>query len=679
MTAQQLATLIWDIKDIIRDVYEDPEVENVILPFTLLRRMDCVLQDKKPKIDAELAKIPASAPEKMRQMRLDALLREHNLAFYNSSKFTLSTLLAAPSEIADNFKIYLEGFTNNVKDILNNFTHEDSDNGDLTRIYSRLDRAGLLFAVTQAFVTKADLRPEVVDNAMMGTAFETVIRWSKESSNTMAGQFYTPKDIVRLLVSLVMCGKEKEINTIGQHFSIYDPCCGTGGMLTVAKEYLESITDRSDMRVYLYGQEKNEKTYAICKSDILLMSDAAVNRDDQIAVGNTLTDDKFAGKTFNYMLANPPFGVKWKMFEAAIKEEAERANGRFSAGLPSTSDGSLLFLQHMISKMDGSGSRIGIVLNGSPLFNGDADSGWSNIRKMLLDRDILDAIVAIPKNLFYSTDIQTYLWILDNNKPKSHRGKVLLIDGYQEPYQALLQTNLGKKRYEISEQGAHDILNLYRNYTSAQITVIDKETGKEKIVEAAKLLDNEDFLYTKVTVERPLRLVFENVGDKILDAISQKSIKKDDIPFFAQVAAIKGINATRNDADFFEFLNKEFKKINKGNVKKLRSFAITREDAPEVYDVPGKASSGKIPDSALRDSESIPFKTDVDEYFNEEVLRFVPDAWMDRSKDKIGCEFPFTKLFYVYKPLRERSKILKDLFDLDKELEVELLQLKNEL
>jgi type I restriction enzyme M protein len=450
-------------------------------------------------------------------------------------------------------------------------------------------------------------------------------------------------------------------------------------MLTVAKEYLESITDRTDMRVYLYGQEKNEKTYAICKSDILLMSDAAVNRDDQIAVGNTLTDDKFVGKTFNYMLANPPFGVKWKMFETTIKEEAERANGRFSAGLPSTSDGSLLFLQHMISKMDGSGSRIGIVLNGSPLFNGDADSGWSNIRKMLLDRDILDAIVAIPKNLFYSTDIQTYLWILDNNKPKSHRGKVLLIDGYQEPYQALLQTNLGKKRYEISEQGAHDILNLYRNYTSAQITVIDKETGKEKIVEAAKLLDNEDFLYTKVTVERPLRLVFENVGDKILDAISQKSIKKDDIPFFAQVAAIKGINATRNDADFFEFLNKEFKKINKGNVKKLRSFAITREDAPEVYDVPGKASSGKIPDSALRDSESIPFKTDVDEYFNEEVLRFVPDAWMDRSKDKIGCEFPFTKLFYVYKPLRERSKILKDLFDLDKELEVELLQLKNEL
>lgn len=670
MTAQQLASLIWDIKDIIRDVYEDPEVENVILPFTLLRRMDCVLLDKKKIIDEELEKVP----EQMRLLKLDILMRQHNLSFYNTSKFTLSTLLAAPAEIADNFKIYLEGFTDNVKDVLNNFTHEDSEQGDLTRIYTRLERAGLLFAVTQAFVTKADLRPEVVDNAMMGTAFETVIRWSKESSNTMAGQFYTPKDIVRLLVSLVMCGKEKEINTIGQHFSIYDPCCGTGGMLTVAKEYLEQATDRTDMRVYLYGQEKNEKTYAICKSDILLMSDAIANKDGQIAVGNTLTDDRFAGKTFNYMLANPPFGVKWKMFEETIKAEAERENGRFSAGLPSTSDGSLLFLQHMVSKMDGSGSRIGIILNGSPLFNGDAESGWSNIRKMLLDRDILDAIIAIPKNLFYSTDIQTYLWILDNNKPESHRGKVLFINGYQEPYQQLLQRNLGKKRYEISERGAHEILNLYRNYTSAQIEI------NGEIVEAAKLMDREDFLYTKVTVERPQRLVFDNISTKILVDIENKVFAKKDLPFFAHVAAIKGIDARRTDEVFFAFLLQELKakKIAKGYIKKLRAYAITDEEVPAIYDNPGDVKSGFVPDPALRDTEVIPFKTDIDEYFRDEVLRFVPDAWMDRSKDKIGCEFPFSKLFYVYKPLRDRSAILDELFALDSQLEGELLQLKAE-
>lgn len=676
MTAQQLASLIWDIKDIIRDVYEDPEVENVILPFTLLRRMDCVLQDKKSLIDAELDKLPKEGPnaEMMRRIRLDSLMRQYNLSFYNSSRFSLSSLLQVPSEIADNFKIYLEGFTDNVKDILNNFTHEDSGSGDLTRIYSRLERAGLLYAVTQAFVMKADLRPEVVDNAMMGTAFETVIRWSKESSNTMAGQFYTPKDIVRLLVSLVMCGKEKEINTIGQHFSIYDPCCGTGGMLTVAKEYLEHATDRTDMKVLLYGQEKNEKTYAICRSDILLMSDADVMSGGEIAVGNTLTDDKFAGKTFNYMLANPPFGVKWKMFEESIKAEAEKAGGRFSAGLPSTSDGSLLFLQHMISKMDGNGSRIGIILNGSPLFNGDAGSGWSNIRKMLLDRDLLDAIVAIPKNLFYSTDIQTYLWILDNNKPASHRGKVLFINGFQEPYQTLLQRNLGKKRYDISERGAREILNMYRAYTSAQTEV------NGEVVEAAKLLDREDFLYTKVTVERPLRLTFEDTGEKLLNAIGNKCFTKKDLPFFSQVAALNGVDTKMNDAEFFTFLFNALKtkKIQKGYVTKLRNFATVNEDAPEIFDVPGNAKSGFVPDSALRDTEIIPFKTDIDEFFKNEVLRFVPDAWMDRTKDKIGCEFPFSKLFYVYKPLRSRSEILEELFALDREMESELNNLKAE-
>ena len=676
MTAQQLAALIWDIKDIIRDVYEDPEVENVILPFTLLRRMDCVLQDKKPLIDAELDKMPKEGPnaEAMRKMRLNSLMRQYNLSFYNSSKFTLSTLLQVPADIADNFKIYLEGFTDNVKDILNNFTHEDSDTGDLTRIYSRLDRAGLLYAVTQAFVMKADLRPEVVDNAMMGTAFETVIRWSKESSNTMAGQFYTPKDIVRLLVSLVMCGKEKEINTIGQHFSIYDPCCGTGGMLTVAKDYLEHATDRRDMKVLLYGQEKNEKTYAICKSDILLMSDADAIGGGEIAVGNTLTDDKFAGKTFNYMLANPPFGVKWKMFEDTIKAEAEKENGRFSAGLPNTSDGSLLFLQHMISKMDGNGSRIGIILNGSPLFNGDAGSGWSDIRKSLLDRDLLDAIIAIPKNLFYSTDIQTYLWILDNNKPASHRGKVLFINGFQEPYQSLLQRNLGKKRYEISERGAKEILNMYRAYSSAQIEV-DGE-----IVEAAKLLDREDFLYTKVTVERPLRLTFENTGKKLFEAIGNGAFKKSDLPFFSQVAAIKGVDAVMNDAEFFAFLCKTLKtkRIQKGYITRLRSYATTDENAPEIYAIPGDPSSGMVPDVALRDSEIIPLKTDIEQYFADEVLRFVPDAWMDRSKDKTGCEFPFSKLFYVYKPLRSRNEIIDELFALDREMDTELKQLKEE-
>ena len=349
------------------------------------------------------------------------------------------------------------------------------------------------------------------------------------------------------------------------------------------------------MRVILNGQELNEKTYAICKSDMLLTGEL---QSGQIEVGDTLADDKFSGKVFNYMLANPPFGVDWKKIEGTIKTESENPNGRFSAGLPATSDGSLLFLQHMISKMDpDGGSRIGIVLNGSPLFNGDAGSGWSNIRKSILDRDLLDAIVAIPKSLFYSTGIATYLWILDNKKPASHKGKVLFVNAEnQEAFTELLQKNLGQKRFSITEAATAKIVELYRNYTDATMTLDGEE------VAVAKLMDKEDFLYTKVTVERPLR---DEKGELVL-----------------------------------------------------------KKGKPQ-------------PDSSLRDTERIPMKTDIDTYFAEEVLKFVPDAWMDRTKDKVGCEFPFTKLFYRYKPLRSADEILAELLALDKEMETELANLKN--
>ena len=404
---------------------------------------------------------------------------------------------------------------------------------------------------------------------------------------------------MRTLVSLVLCGKEDDIQVPGRHFSIYDPCCGTGGILTVAKKHIEEEArkaGRTDVRVILNGQELNEKTYAICKSDMLLTGEL---QSGQIEVGDTLADDKFSGKVFNYMLANPPFGVDWKKIEGTIKTESENPNGRFSAGLPATSDGSLLFLQHMISKMDpDGGSRIGIVLNGSPLFNGDAGSGWSNIRKSILDRDLLDAIVAIPKSLFYSTGIATYLWILDNKKPASHKGKVLFVNAEnQEAFTELLQKNLGQKRFSITEAATAKIVELYRNYTDATMTLDGEE------VAVAKLMDKEDFLYTKVTVERPLR-----------DENGELMLKK------------------------------------------------------------GKPQ----PDSSLRDTERIPMKTDIDTYFAEEVLKFVPDAWMDRAKDKVGCEFPFTKLFYRYKPLRPADEILAELVSLDKEMESELANLKTQ-
>lgn len=652
--------MIWSIKELIRDDYNDKDVDQVILPFTLLRRLDCVLEDKQELIKQCVEQVP----EDKRDSILPQFLKMKGVPFYNLSGLTLNSMLANPAAIADNFKTYLNGYSANIKDILYNFTGGE-ENG-LSPIYATLSRKGLLYKVTQEFCVKADLHPDSVDNHMMGTVFETIIRYSKESTNEAAGQYYTPREIVRLLVRLVMCGQEERIFEEGQNFSLYDPACGTGGMVTVAKDYLQSQTNRK-MIVKLYGQELNEQTYAICKSDILMKDEDASG----IWLGNTLTDDHAAGKTFNYMITNPPFGVDWKKSEEAIKKEAEDPNGRFSAGLPSTSDGSLLFLLHMISKMDPNGARIGIVLNGSPLFNGDAGSGWSNIRKYLLDRDLLDAIVALPKNLFYGTDISSYLWILDNKKPVSHQGKVLFINAAHDEFASLLQRSLGKKRYEISDKGADDIVGMYRDFAAASRTI------NNEVVEVAKLMDKDDFLYTKVTVLRPLRLMYKDVAKRIaemLDETKGSSVAKKDAEFLKELSKIDNLDAERTDAEFFAYLAKNGqKRIAAAMIKKLRGwFGTTNEDAPEVYEKPGDSESDLVPDTNLSDTESIPMKQDIDEYFENEVLRFVPDAWMDRSKDKIGCEFPFTKLFYHYKPLRSSAEILAELEALDVEMESEI-------
>jgi type I restriction enzyme M protein len=627
--------MIWSIKELIRDDYNDKNVDQVILPFTLLRRLDCVMEGNKDAVDGVLQQLPPTLSDEVRQQHLTNILKSRGILFYNTSGLSLKAMVGNPAAIGDNFKTYLEGYSSNVKDILYNFTGGE-ENG-LSPIYATLERKNLLFMVVQEFVLKADLHPDKVDNHTMGTVFETIIRYSKESTNEAAGQYYTPREIVRLLVRLVMTGQEELIYKEGQHFSIYDPCCGTGGMLTVAKDYLKSLTDRQ-MDVNLYGQELNEQTYAICKSDLLMKGDNS----DNIRRGNTLTEDHYTGKTFNFMITNPPFGVDWKKSEDYIRHEAEDANGRFAAGLPSTSDGSLLFLQHMIHKMHPEGARIGIVLNGSPLFNGDAGSGWSNIRKMLLDRDLLDAIVALPKNLFYGTDIASYLWILDNRKPASHRGKVLLINGVQDDYAMLRQRSLGKKRYDVSDHGADRIVALYAAFASARETMQNGET-----VEVAKLMDADDFRYTKVTVERPLRLRYKN--------------GEDEFTALQTYAAADGL------------------KLTAANIKKLRTkYAEVCEDGEAVFADPMHKKGGYEPDPNLRDSELIPAKEDIEAYFRREVLKFVPDAWMDRTKDKEGVEFPFTKLFYVYKPLRPLDDIIADLKALDKEAEADLDALSRE-
>ena len=644
MTEQELAGMIWNIKEIIRGVYDDTEVENVILPFTLLRRLDCVLQDKYD----ELYQQYRDFPDEKKEVMLMALMRRNGLTFFNTSGLSLNKLLAQPKMLADNFKAYLDGFTQNVRNILLAFTQEDGENGDISRIYSRLDRNDLLFQVTESFVNNADLHPDRVDNAMMGTIFEIIIRKSKETTNTKAGQFYTPREVVHLLVSLVMHGREAEVNTLGKHFQIYDPCCGTGGMLTEGKRYLQSMTDRTDMKVYLFGQELNEKTYAICKSDLLIKGD--LDKDRNIALGDTLANDQFPGEHFGYMLANPPFGVDWKKIEGKVKEDAAKSDGRFSVGLPSTSDGSLLFLLHMISKMDPNGSRIGIVLNGSPLFNGAAGSGWSEIRKMLMDRDLLDAIIALPKNLFYGTDISTYLWILDNNKPAERKGKVLMVDATHPRYARLLQRSLGKKRYEIPDEAIDEIVGIYGDFTDA--TLPDRED-----IKVARLMDVEDFLYTTVTIYRPLRLIYSDIAKKATEVVKGEKVKKADKETLEHFAAITFPEEKINDEEMFAIMREHFgKKLTQGFVKLVRTLGTTDPDAPAVWATPGKPESGFVIDPALTDTETIPMKENIDEYIAREVLPFVPDAWRDPSKDKVGCEFPLTRLFYRYTPLRDTRR-----------------------
>jgi type I restriction enzyme M protein len=365
------------------------------------------------------------------------------------------------------------------------------------------------------------------------------------------------------------------------------------------------------------------------------------------------------------MLANPPFGTDWSKIESVVKKEHEKKGGRFDAGLPSTTDGSLLFLQHMIAKMDKSGSRIGIVLNGSPLFNGDAGSGWSNIRKSFLDNNLLDAIVALPKSLFYGTDISTYLWILDNKRPENKKNKVLFIDASdKDTFASLLQRNIGKKRFEISEKGIEKVLKLYKSYKNASIEIDGVKT------EVAKLLDYDEFFYTKVAVCRPSKLKFVDF---------QKNLNKqwDDLPAGAKknlerFRDEKSLNGEFYDAEFFDKIKKIIgKNVPAALAKDVRRLAIEDEDAPAIFATPGKPESGYVANTDLNDSENIPKKEDIDEYFEREVVPFVEKPWMDRSKDKIGVEFPFTKLFYVYKPLRSNEEIFADLKALEAEADAD--------
>ena len=563
-THPNLSSFIWSVADLLRGDYKQSEYGKVILPFTVLRRLDCVLEPTKAAVLAEKTTRQAAGlnPEPF-------LLRKAGQLFYNTSPLDLKKLMGDQDHIGENLRAYLQAFSPEVRDIFESFEfHTQID---------KLAKSGLLYLVTEKFAN-IDLHPNAVSNAEMGAVFEELIRKFAELSNETAGEHFTPREVIRLMVNLLFIEDDAALTQPGVVRSLYDPTAGTGGMLSVAEDHLGGLNPHA--RLVMYGQELNPESYAICKADMLIKGQDVAN----IILGNTLSSDGLQGKVFDYALSNPPFGVEWKKIEASIRKEAEQQgyDGRFGPGLPRVSDGSLLFLLHLIKKMrpavDG-GSRFGIVLNGSPLFTGGAGSGESEIRRYVLENDLVEAIIGLPTDMFYNTGISTYVWIVSNRKPDSRKGKVQLIDA--SSFWQKMRKSLGSKRKELSPEHIDDITRLFGNFEESTRQV------DGNAVPISRIFDNEAFGYHSITVERPLR-------------------------------------------------------DESGNV---------------VLGIKGKQKGKPQPDSALRDTENVPYTDDISDYFKREVLPHAPDAWIDHDKTKVGYEIPFNRHFYVFKPPRPLAEI----------------------
>lgn len=556
------ANLIWAIADKLTGVYKPHEYGKVILPLTVIRRFDCILADTKQAVLDKHNSMAEDFP-----MREQFLKKTSGYEFYNTSKYTFESLLDDANNIEANFKNYLNGFSANVRQIIDKFEF----NNEITKLADK----NLLYIVIQEFTTpKADLHPNKISNLEMGYIFEEIIRRFSEAHNEDAGQHYTPREVIELMVNILFTN-DNDILTNNVAKTIYDPACGTGGMLSVAEDYLKKLN--SSATLLPFGQEINDETFAICKADMLIKGNDA----DKIRNGNTLSNDNFKGETFDYILSNPPFGREWKNDKKAVEDEAKLgAGGRFGAGLPAVGDGQMLFLQTAIAKMKDrsqGGSKIAIIHNGSPLFTGDASSGPSEIRKYILEHDMLEAIIALPNDIFYNTGIATYIWVLSNKKEKRRKGKVQLINanGMFEKR----RKSLGNKRNDIPKHYIDEITQIYADFTENEVS---------------KIFDNEDFGYSKIVVERPEK---DENGNPVL----------------------KG----------------------------------------------GKP----VPNTNLRDTENVPLKEDIGEYFKREVLPYAPDAWIEEKKTKVGYEIPFTRYFYKYVPPKPSEDIMNEIKKLEKSLD----------
>jgi type I restriction enzyme M protein len=649
---QDKVSFIWANADLLRGDYKQSEYGKVILPLTVIRRIDAVL---KPTKDAVLKQL-----EELKEMGLtvedgDFLLQQAaQQQFYNTSRFTFESLLDDPANIEDNFRDYLYSFSSSVRDIIEHF--------DFDKQISRLAKSNLLYLLVQNFST-FDLHPDTVSNIEMGYIFEELIRRFSEQSNETAGEHFTPREVIKLMVNLLYINGTDELTKPGVIRSIYDPACGTGGMLSVADEYIQDLNPQAQLLTF--GQELNPESYAICKSDMLLKGDDPEN----IKLGNSFSEDQLAHEKFDYMLSNPPFGVEWKKVQDTIRQEHETLGyeGRFGAGLPRVSDGSLLFLQHMISKMKPAsegGSRIAIVFNGSPLFAGGAGSGESEIRRWIIENDWLEGIVALPDQLFYNTGISTYIWIVTNNKEPRRKGKVQLVQAAH--FFQKMRKSLGQKRKELSDSQIHEITTIY---------------GKFEEGEFVKIFDNEDFGYRRITVERPLRLKvvvtrekFATLEEQTAFANLAKSKKKGEAAFLEvqagqeQQKLIKDVLSSfegqvyMNRDEFIHDLKNEAKardvKLSAGLIKAIVAAFGEYDEKAE----PAKDSKGAFePNPELRDFENVPLKEDVNEFFEREVKQFVEDAWIDHEKTVIGYEIPFSRHFYKFTHLRTAAEVEREL------------------
>ncbi|MBU1898004.1 type I restriction-modification system subunit M [Myxococcota bacterium] len=659
-------SFIWSVADLLRGDYKQSEYGRVILPFLVLRRLDQVLAPTREAVQAAAEKFTLETTAEALRERM--LLRASGQTFYNTSRLDFSTLLADPNNVGANLTGYVHGFSANVRDIMEKFRFEEQ--------IARLDAANLLYLVARKFV-EIDLHPDRVKNHEMGSIFEELIRKFSEQSNETAGEHFTPREVIRFMVNLLFAEDDDVLQRPGIVRTLYDPACGTGGMLSVAEEHLSRLNPQA--RLQVFGQELNGESYAICKADMLIKGQDA----DNVKYGNSFSEDGLPDIRADYLISNPPFGVDWTKAEKVVRDEHETRGhaGRFGPGLPRKNDGSLLFLLHMLSKMKPphptdpaqGGSRLAIVFNGSPLFTGAAGSGESEIRRWIIENDWLEAIIALPDQMFYNTGISTYIWLVTNRKAPRRRGKVQLINGVR--YFQKMRKSLGDKRKELSQAHIDELTRLYAAF----------EEGPE-----VKIFDNEDFGFHRITVERPLKLNFQASPERIARLEDEKAwqgllkakkkatgqLELEAGPALSEtiLAALKAIGGDRlcKARPAFQKMLKAQARSSRYRMsipapveKAILSALSERDETAEVCLVRDQPE----PDADLRDYENVPLKEDIGAYMAREVLPHVPDAWVDESKTKVGYEIPFTRHFYVYEPPRPLAVIEQEIRDLEQEIQ----------